>query len=371
MEMQFKNEIKKLADIVAWADNWIEELKDGLTEEEFKDDEEVKEFETVKKVVLESIDRHTVYTDALKNDIADKAAKIELLEKEIEGRKEGYWALKEKYDKLEKELADCNAKIRHQKENLDGINKTLEIRTKENERLIAVKNNLNKEIEAHEAENARLSEKIMELKKERDRHMAKVNDLRMELDCLKASKEKHEEAANEKLVEGLRENIGYWRNKYVAAQEEIENLNIELDDYKTWNSHLHSDIEEWKNQERIRTDQLRATESKVDELWKRIKELEEELTRAWKNKYTGLNKEDDYGRAGFEEYIKYIIEEEEGKFKAELNKRFSEEVSKISTKRTEEELAKAKMNGVGRTSSGRYPWGAKVNDIPCGEDAIE
>ena len=314
MEMQFKNEIKKLADIVVWADNWIEELKSGLTEEEFEEDAEVKEFEAVKTVVLESMERHAVYTNALNKDIADKAAKIDLLEKEIEGRKEGYTALKEFMDtkyisidehnkickevedtieyyedeikslndeverrrnrylkdsefiiNIKKELEDwkereriksnmlrdakakiteLEEKVKHQRENLDGINKTLEIRTKENESLIAVKNNQDREIEAHESENARLSEKITslkdtitelsheidnykswnedlhrdikseingkndlvdayekkydefekkiaELKKERDKHMARVNDLRMELDCVKASKEKH------------------------------------------------------------------------------------------------------------------------------------------------------------------------------------
>ena len=86
MEMQFKNEIKKLADIVVWADNGIEEMRmdlSSLTEEKFKNLDAVKDLETVKKVVLESMERQTVYSNALNKDIADKAAKIELLEKEI------------------------------------------------------------------------------------------------------------------------------------------------------------------------------------------------------------------------------------------------------------------------------------------------
>lgn len=297
--------------------------------------------------IADLIVRHKVYTDALKNDIASKDAKIEKLEKEIEGRKECYTALKELMDtkcisteehnniceEFKNKIAELEKKVKHQKENLDGINKTLEIRTKENESLITVRNNLNKEIEAHESENARLSEKIMELKKERDRHMARVNDLQMALDCVKASEEKHEEAAHDKVVEGLRETITYWRNKYVAAQEEIDKLDGDLADVKN------------------------QTESF-------IKELKDENARLEKLK----KKEDDHGRAGFETYIRYIISEEEGKFKAELNRKFSEEVSKISQKRTEEELAKVKLNE-------KFGVGGVVDEfkgtIPCGEDAIE
>lgn len=258
----------------------------------------------------ELIERHNVYTSALNKDIADKAAKIDLLEKEIEGRKEGYTALKElmdtkyisieehnnicedfkkkivklekesekwqdlakmnrdticnQYDvcedfkkkvaELEKELADCKVKIRHQKENLDGINKTLEIRTKENESLIKVRNNLNKEIEAHESENARLSEKIMNLK------------------------------------------------------GTITELSHEIDDYKSWNASLHKDIKELKKE-----------------------------------------KEDDYGKSGFKRYIEYLIEEEERAVPERFKERLNKEITAIFTKEEETE----------------------VKDIPCGEDAIE
>ena len=379
------------------------------------------------------IERHKVYTSALNEDIASRDSKIKRLEKEIEGRKECYTALKElmdtKYisidehnkivnsytdehnntvDALNKEnerlnryttnvdkvnhdlvtkvtlleseneelkkknfddfkrrdndiinqakrICELEEKVDRQRENLNAINKTIEIKTKENYRLITVKNSQEKEIEAHESENARLTEKIMELKKERDKYMARVNDLRMELDCVKASKEKHEEAARDKVVEDLRESFNYWRTKFLTAQEEVERLKVE-------NKNIRKEIEKLVN-------------------------------------------EGDDGREGFKRYIKYIIGEEEGKFKEELNKRFSEEVSKISMERTEEELAKAKeseIKGVGRTSSGRYPWGAKIircekpdnfhcmygddcpveaaekckfakeeNNIPCGEDAIE
>ena len=415
----------------------------------------------------ELTERHKVYTNALNKDIADKAAKIDLLEKEIEGRKEGYIALKVRMDtkyisiddhndvckayekkvvELKKEiekwqdLAKINGdtirnqydvcedfkkkiteleneiegrkktiklldeKVERQRENLNALNKTLEIRTKENERLIAVKNNQDKEIEAHESENARLSEKIIELKKERDNQMARVSDLRMELDCVKASKEKHEEAAHDKVVEDLRESFNYWRTKCLATQEEneklkrtiekckdydtslmdslrinnddlkeqVSKLKKELDEtYKAWNTDSENhqkremtlvdeiakknrDIEYYKNQERIRTDRR--------EHWRRSYFN----IRYSLNKLKDESKEDDHGRKGFKEYIEWLVKEEEEKFKESWKARLNEELEAIFK---EEEETEVKSNG--RTSSGRYPWGAKVNDIPCGEDAIE
>lgn len=297
-------EIKKLADIIEWADSWIEGIKPVLINlGEFETDKDVKQLEAVKRVVSEAIERHQVYTNALNKDLADKAAKIDLLEKEIEGRKEGYVALKElmdtkyisieehnnicedfkkkivelkkesekwqdlakmnrdticdQYDVCEdfkKKIVELEEKVKRQKENLDGINKTLEIRTKENESLVKVRNNLNKEIEAHESENARLTERIMELK------------------------------------------------------GTISELAHEIDNYKSWNASLHKDIKELKK-----------------------------------------NKEDDYGKSGFKRYIEHLIEEEERAVPDRFKERLNEEITAIFTKEEETE----------------------VNDIPCGEDAIE
>lgn len=232
--------IQKLADIVVWADNWIKELKDGLTEEEFTEyieDEEVRDFEAVKKVVLESMERRTVYSNALNMDIADKAAKIKLMEKEIEGRKAGYAALKTRMDNLKKEYDET-------------------CRTKE-----------------------------LDLKGHQRREMSLVNALADKNDEIKKLKES---------------------------------------------------IEEWKNQERIRTDQLRATERKVEELWKEI----EKFTKG---------EDDDYGKSGFKRYIEHLIEEEERAVPERFKERLNEEITAIFTKEEETE----------------------VNEIPCGEDAIE
>lgn len=436
MEMQFKNEIKKLADIVVWADNLITAA--GFDVEKYKNDAasaychvKAHELWKIKTVVLEAIDRHTAYTNALNKDIADKAAKIDLLEKEIEGRKEGYVALKTQMDvalankdekakelinistkeisELKKELADCKVKIRHQKENLDGINKTLGIRTKENERLIAVKNNQEKEIEAHEAENARLSEKIKnmhdtitELTHDIDNYKSWNADLHRDIkseingknDLVDAYEKKYDEF--EKKIAELEKQNNYLTKELEETcrtkEADLKNHNKRdmtlVDELAKKNDEikeLKGSIEYYKNQERIRTDQLRATESKVEELHGSINRLtlncrakNTEIARLAKEhsdirhklaKRTAeleFNGEDDHGRAGFKKYIEWLIEEEERAVPERFKERLNEEITTIFEKKEETEV-----KGVGRTSSGRYPWGAKVNDIPCGEDSIE
>lgn len=369
----------------------------------------------------ELIERHSVYTSALNKDIADKAAKIDLLEKEIEGRKEGYIALKKRMDtdyisiaehnniceefkkkiaELEKELADRNVKIRHQKENLDGINKTLEIRTKENESLIRVRNNLNKEIEAHESENARLSEKIINLKgtitelsHEIDNYKSwnasLHNDIKSEInnknDLVDSYEKKYDEFENRiKELEKERDKHIIDRNATIMQLEkQVKYLEKELNetctckelDLKGHNRRemalvneladkndeikkLKESIEYYKNQERIRTDQLRATESKVEELWEEIERLRD-LGEHWKRSYFNIryslnklkdeSKEDDYGKSGFKRYIEHLIEEEERAVPERFKERLNKEITEIFTKEEETE----------------------VNDIPCGSDAIE
>lgn len=192
------------------------------------------------------------------------------------------------------------------------------------------------------------------------------------------------------------------------SSDRIDELEEEVTQYKELIDGLNKDLTYWKDQERIRTDQLRATESKVEELYKQIEGLtvncrskSTEIARLRKEMADikhELSKEDDHGRAGFKKYIEWLIEEEEravpDRFKARLN----EEITEIFEKEEETEV-----KGVGRTSSGRYPWGAKIircekpdnfhciygddcsveamekckfakelkSDIPCGEDSIE
>lgn len=397
--------------------------------------------------MAELVARHKIYTNALNNDIVDKDAKIELLEKELEGRKEGYTALKERMDtkyisiedhnkicthmeqesdrvigerdakieKLEKEIekwkdlanmnrdticdqygvceefkkkiAELEEKVKRQKENLDGINKTLEIRNKENESLIQVRNNQTREIEAHEAENARLSEKIAGLKKENSDYAIRVNNLTEELEKTYAEKEadlKNHNRRDMNLVDEL-----------AGKNDKIKSLVEE--------------IEYYKNQERIRTDQLRATESKVEQLHKEledykdrdenakdlindntkeIKELKDEnsyLKKECKNKndiirkayfryvdeacksreeirnecYEKLTK-DDTGYTGFKQYTLRALEKEEGNEK-EAKKFLSNTISIIFyNKKAEEERkeeAKKELN--------------EAFGVPCGEDSIE
>ena len=377
--MEKKLEIKKLADVVVWADNEIEELKEDLTEEEFEDCDEAKDLEVVKKVVLDAINRHITYTNALNKNIAERDAKIEKLEKELEHRRnmtdDENCVMNSLYDEIARRTEKINeltAKVANQKENLGGINETLETRTKENARLNEVIRDQTREIEAHEAENARLTEKIKELKgtnaelsleldNYKDWNAGLRRDLKTWKDLANMNKDKACEAFKKKIAELEKENGDYairvnnlteaLEKTYAEKEADLKNHNRRdmnlVDELAGKNDKIKSLVEEieyYKSQERIRTNQLRATESKVEQLYKEIEQLKEE---------------DDHGRKGFERYIEHALKEAEGEIKDKLNKRFSEEISKISLKKTEKELAKMKVN----ESLG--------SGIPCGEDSIE
>lgn len=482
--MEKNLEINKLSDIVAWADGIIRDA--GYNEEKYQSDGstaychvKAHELWRIRDVALKSMERQTVYTNALKNDIGSKDAKIEKLEKEIEGRKECYTALKELVDTkyisieehndivkkqedtiedyedeiknltaeierrkegfdkdaemfvklkeevaskdkeierlniytanqkkvnhdlvtkitlLESELADCKVKIRHQRENLDGINKTLEIRTKEKESLVKVRNNLNKEIEAHESENARLSEKIMELKKERDKHMARVNDLRMELDCVKASKEKREEAVSD-TVNDLKDEIYKLTIRYNKIchsidlrVEENKKLRKELDHKNQKVKYLEKELEKtYKTKETDLKNHNRREMALVDELADKndeIKSLKEEnsyLKSELKQKQNIIKKayerysdeilktrkdlmevayrdiEKDNGYIGFKLYVENTLIEAKG------NKEEANEVITNAVKFFYREWDKEQKENEKTIEKA-------INDIPCGEDAIE
>ena len=334
MEMQFKNEIKKLADIVVWADNGIEEMRmdlSSLTEEKFKNLDAVKDLETVKKVVLESMERQTVYSNALNKDIADKAAKIELLEKEIEGRKAGYLVLKERMEHMtaSKECWHANA-----------------------QELVETCKSKNKEIEKLKVDLIHEREKNEKLARA---HAELENDMRKSYTDI-ISQSKTICNLKKELEETYRTKEADLKNHNKRDMTLVDELAKKNDEIKK----LEESIDYYKNQERIRTDQLRATESKVDELWGLVNELKKEKKEG-----------DDYAREGFKIYVKNALIEAEGD-KNEANEVITEAVrsayAEWSKVQKEEET---EVKGVGRTNSGRYPWGAKVNDIPCGEDSIE
>lgn len=286
----------------------------NLTKEEMYDNA-VKMVEKYNRLVKEN-ERKITYADELNKDIAKKAVKIKLLEQEIEGRKEGYWALKEKYDKLEKEL---------------------EIRTKENESLIAVKNRQEKELEAHEAELKGIVKskeywrtKYLVTQEERDAFMEDAKALRTANEILV---EKSKEHLDE--IKKLKEEIEGVKKAFNDLREETANRYITIETHNDICKTYEKGLDYYKNQERIRTDQLRATESKVEELWKEI----EKFTKG----------EDDYGKSGFKRYIEHLIEEEERAVPERFKERLNKEITEIFTKEKETE----------------------VSGIPCGEDAIE
>lgn len=445
-------EIKKLADIVEWADGIIRDC--GYYEEKYNSDAataychvKAHELWRIRDVALESMERQTVYTNALNEDISAKAAKIDLmqkeidgrkegytalkelmdtkyisieehndicktfgdkiveLEKEIEGRKEGYYALKEKYDvalankneeieKLKKEsekwqdlakmnrdticnqydvcedfkkkiaeieeeneklkvdlihereknekLARAHAelendmrkytteikkleeKVKHQRENLDGINKTLEIKIKENESLIKVRNNLNKEIEGHESENARLSEKIIELKKEN-------SYLKKELEETCTTKELDLKGHN---------------RREMALVNELADKNDEIKKLKEENSYLKSEIKQKQNIIK------KAYERYSDDIIKTRKDLMEVAYR---------DIEKDNGYVGFKLYVKSALIEAKGD-KNEANETITEAVRSAYTEwdKTQKENEKTIKKAIKEVMNKKYGYAGEI-----------
>lgn len=419
--------IQKLADIVVWADGIIRDA--GYNEEKYKSDGataychvKAHELWKIRDVALESMERQTVYSNALNRDIADKAAKIDLLEKEIEGRKEGYIALKvlmdtkyisidehndickayekkvaelkkesekwqdlakmnrdticnqydvcedfkkkiaeleeeneklkadliherEKNEKLAKDHAELEndirkytteiktleEKVKHQKENLDGINKTLEIRTKENESLIKVRNNLNKEIEAHESENARLSEKIMELKKANGNCAVRVGNLERELDKACTTKELDLKGHN---------------RREMALVNELADKNDEIKSLKEENSYLKSEIKQKQNIIK------KAYERYSDDIIKTRKDLMEVAYRDIKK---------DNGYVGFKLYVKSALIEAKGD-KNEANEIITEAVRSAYTEwdKTQKENEKTIKKAIKEVMNKKYGYAGEI-----------
>lgn len=424
-------EIMKLTDVVVWAENQIEEMRidlvPSLGEDEFEELEQVKEFEAVKKVVNEAIKRHAVYTQALKNDFANKAAEVKKLEKEIEGRKKAFNDLREemanRYIAIETHNDICKTyenEIEKLEKRIEELKETMMV---EEYNHTAKVNNLMNELEKT------CKEKEIDLKNHNKRDMNLVDELAKKNDEIKDLKEEIEELKKKNFDDFKRRDasmtaqtkcICELEKKIKNQKENLDGINKTLEirtkengDYFVRVNNLTKEIEAHEEENKRLTEKIVRLKEEIERLKVENKNIRNEIEK--------LTNEGDDGREGFERYIKYIISEEEGKFKEELNKRFSEEVSKISIKRTEEELAKAKLNekfgvggvvdefkeesevnGVGRTSSGRYPWVAKIircekpdnfhcvygddcpveaaekckfakeeNNIPCGEDAIE
>ena len=382
MEMQFKNEIKKLADIVVWADNWITELKDGLTEEEFEEDAEVKEFEAVKKAVLESMERHAVYTNALNKDIADKAAKIDLLEKEIDGRKAGYVALKTQMDHSRESASywhDEYVKLQEENDELKKDSKTHYDMYKYGEELLKVKNSeieklkkeLNESYKAWDTDSKNHSKRDMTLVDEIAKKNDEIEKLKKELDAReeevkklnKCIMEKNESinTGNETII-NLRKEIGAhedeakrlenrikdWKATATNNGLKIEKLKVDLVHEREKNEKLAKDHAELENDMRRVSKERDGYAAKLNDLrWFDVIDITLDCKKAIEESKKG---EDDHGRAGFKEYIKWLVKEEEEKFKESWKARLNEELEAIFKAEEEE---------------------TEVDDIPCGSDSIE
>lgn len=369
--------------------------------------------ERISELVIERnylVEKHNTYTHSLNADIAAKDAKIELMQKELDGRKAGYVALKAQMDTKYISIEEHNDICKTYEINNESLKNQVEYLKKELDQTCTCKE---LDLKGHQSREMALvntladkNDEIKELKEENSRLNARIK-------CdteywKKAFEAQSVPLADEmKLNESLRktnDELVDTLNKSNARIEELEEENFKLSGHVDTDfiNKLIQETDYYKEQERIRTDQLRATESKVEELWKRIEGLKRANRIAVNSVYgiasASIREEDDHGRAGFKKYIEWLIEEEEravpDRFKARLN----EEITEIFEKEEETEV-----KGVGRTSSGRYPWGAKIircekpdnfhciygddcsveamekckfakelkSDIPCGEDSIE
>ena len=319
MEMQFKNEIKKLADI---------------GEDEFKKLGQVEEFEAVKKVVLESMERHTIYTNALNKDIADKTAEIEKLKEEVK--------------KLNKSIMNKNKMIN----TVNGANA-----------------NLRKEIGAHEEENARLSEKITYWK---NKYVAAQEEIEEHDRYAQYWQDKYCGAKEEismlqdKNGETHKESVAYWKRKSFElqkeGQEEIDKLeeeladkNVEIRDLKEENTYLKK---ECKNKNDIIK---KAYDRYVNEACKGREDIMNEC-------YEKLKK--DNGYVGFKLYVKNALTEAKGDEK-EANEVITNAVKFFYAEWSKEQKEKEKAEVKGVKGPIVFDEYHKYNWFPCGEDAIE
>lgn len=363
--------IQKLADIVVWADSLIERIKPVLIElGEFEVNNDVKQLKAVKKVVLESINRHNTYTNALNMDIADKAAKIDLLEKEIEGRKKAFNDLSEEMANRYITIETHNGICKSYEDRIEYLNEEYKKKIKE----IEENKSLKKQVEYLTKElNNSYKAWDTDSKNHQKRDMTLVDELGKKNDEIKKLNEE-----NSRLNARIKCDTEYWKEAFETqstslaevrklndelvdtlnkSSDRIDELEEEVTQYKELIDGLNKDLTYWKDQERIRTDQLRATESKVEELWKRIEGLKRANRIAVNSVYgiasASVHKvEDDHGRAGFKKYIEWLIEEEERAVPERFKARLNEEITEIFEKEEETEET-------------------EVKDIPCGEDSIE
>lgn len=323
----------------------------------------------------ELTERHKVYTNALNKDIADKAAKIDLLEKEIEGRKEGYIALKVRMDTKYISIEEHNNICEDFKKKIVKLEKESEKwqdLAKMNRDTICDQYNVCEEFKNKIAE---IEEEVEKWKKKFDDSRKETIDRNAKIVKLEVENEKlkvdliHEREKNEKLAKdyAVQENdIRKYTTEIKTLEEKVKHQRGNLDGI---NKTLEIRTKENESLIKVRNNlerEIEAHESENARLSEKIKELKRANGIVANITSALTHEEDDYGKSGFKRYIEHLIEEEERAVPERFKERLNKEITEIFTKEEETEI-----KGNGRTNSGRYPWGAKVNDIPCGSDAIE
>lgn len=342
MEMRFKNEIKKLSDVVVWSDNAIKEMRmdfPDLPEEEFENLPAVKDFEDVKEAVNNAIKRHAVYTSALKNDFANKVAEVEKLTKEVEelkkkdeDRKDHIKELETEYVHVTKYNNVCQA-LTLRDEEIEKLKVDLIHEREKNEKL--AKDHAKLENDMRYKTIIEYQDVIDDLNKEKDelkKEIERLNRYDKNLD-----KVNHDLVIRVTLLESEIESRKKESEKMRTCKNvEIGMLKEENDNLKAQNERLKKEIEGRKKAFNELMEEMANRYIAIethDNICKDYEETRRELEAYWKNKCMKIQKKDQDKMNELEEDNKILHERIYSA--EELHIKLSEENEKLKVEVTE------------------------------------
>lgn len=305
------------------------------------------------------IERHKVYTNALNKDIASKDTKIEKLEKEIEGRKECYTALKELMDTKYISIDDHNNVCKAYEKKVDELEKEVNKwrgLAKMNRDTICNQYDVCEDFKKKIAE---LEEEVEELKvdliheREKNEKLAKdhaelENDIRKyttEIKKLEKQVKYLEKELNETCTCKELDLKGHNRRE-MALVNELADKNDEIKSLKEENSYLKSEIKQKQNIIK------KAYDRYSDEVIKTRKDLMEVAYR---------DIEKDNGYVGFKLYVKSALIEAKGD-KNEANEVITEAVRSAYAEwdKTQKENEKTIKKAIKEVMNKKYGYAGEI-----------
>ena len=297
MEMRFKNEIKKLSDVVVWADNAIKEMRMDfldLPEEEFENLPVVKDFEAVKEAANNAIKRHAAYTEALRKDFANKVAEVEKLTKELGAQEKENKRLSEKIMRLKEEIEERKNAFNDLKEGNDTVIEKLKVdliyEREKNEKL--AKDHAKLENDMRYKTIIEYQDVIDDLNKEKDefkKEIERLNRYDKNLD-----KVNHDLVVRVTLLESEIESRKKESEKMRTCKNvEIGMLKEENDNLKAQNERLKKEVEGRKKAFNELMEEMANRYIAIethDNICKDYEETHRELEAYWKNKCMKIQK---------------------------------------------------------------------------------